>query len=137
MPQMFVHRDGNNAVSLLMAKVVDDILLCGKRGVVASFHERMSRKFELGRFILEKNLIFNRFSIHRADDGSITADMKEFMDTIQKLPLSRERRKEKDSSCTDAEKTSFLGLTGKLNYLGHGTLPPAAFAASHLQQKCW
>ena len=30
--------------------------------------------------------------------------------------------------------SSFLGLTGSLNHLGHGVLPLASFAASHLQQ---
>lgn len=33
------------------------------------------------------------------------------------------------------EKTAVLGLTGALNFLNHGVLPQAAFAASYLQQK--
>ncbi len=56
------------------------------------------------------------------------------MDTISPLPLSRERKKEHESCATQHQLTSFMGLTGKLNFLGHGCLPMPAFAARHLQQ---
>ncbi len=56
------------------------------------------------------------------------------MDTIFPLALSRERKKQQESHATQDKLTAFLGLTGKLNFLGHGCLPMAAFSASHLQQ---
>ncbi len=52
--------------------------------------------------------------------------MEEYMETISHLQLSRERKKEHDSDATQNELTAFLGLTGKLNFLGHGCLPMAA-----------
>ncbi len=56
------------------------------------------------------------------------------MDTISLLKLSTEPKKQHESRATPHELTAFLGLTGKLNFLGHGCLPVAAFAARHLQQ---
>ncbi len=56
------------------------------------------------------------------------------MDTISPLTISRERNKQNESHATQHELTAFLELTGKMNFLGHGCLPMAAFAASHLQQ---
>ena len=60
--------------------------------------------------------------------------MKEYLQTVQPLNISRHRRKEQNSKCTKEDISRFLGLTGSLNYLGHGILPQASFAASHLQQ---
>lgn len=57
------------------------------------------------------------------------------MDTINQLEVSRTRRKEFDSSCTASERSDFLSVTGSLNFLGHGVLQQAFFAASYLQQR--
>ncbi len=61
--------------------------------------------------------------------------MEEYMGTISKLDISRKRSKQHDHFATTEEITDFLGLAGKLNFLGHGCLPTAAFAASHLSKK--
>ena len=60
--------------------------------------------------------------------------MDEYLEKVQYIQLSRERRKESDFLCTDAEKKLLLQLTGKLNFLGQGVLPSAALIASKFQQ---
>ena len=60
--------------------------------------------------------------------------MDEYLQSIKGIEITRSRRKEQDSPCSKSEITEFLGLTGSLNFLGHGSLPQASFVASHLQQ---
>ena len=60
--------------------------------------------------------------------------MDEYLLTIKPIELTRQRRKQQQALCTDQDKKDFLGLTGSLNFLGHGVLPQASFIASHLQQ---
>ena len=61
--------------------------------------------------------------------------MDDYIKDIEPIPLSRARRKEQDAKCTLEELRLLQGLAGKLNYVGHGILPPAALVASQLQQK--
>ena len=60
--------------------------------------------------------------------------MKEYMSKIDSINVNHERRKQQEDNCTPEEHKAFLSLAGQLNWLGHGTLPQAAFAASLLQQ---
>lgn len=61
--------------------------------------------------------------------------MEEFMETIKPLDISRLRRKQNNDKASSDEITSFLSVTGKLNFLGHGVLPVAGFVASYYQQR--
>ena len=72
--------------------------------------------------------------INQSDDGTVHFSIKEYLGTIKPLVATRERRKEFDSLCTAAELTAYQGLAGSLNFLGHGVLPQASFAASFMQQ---
>jgi len=60
--------------------------------------------------------------------------MHEYKSSIKPIEITRSRRKEANQRCTSAELTLFLQLTGKLNFLGHGSLPQASFVASNFQQ---
>jgi len=135
LPQLFVKREDGGAIILVIAKVVDDFLVCGPRPAIENFNDEISKRFKVGRFVVGRDLIFNRLHIHQEDDHSVKITMSEYLESIKPLEISKGRRKEQDSICTPGELTSYLGLAGSLNFLGHGTLPQAAFAASHLQQQ--
>ena len=60
--------------------------------------------------------------------------MNEYHRNIKPIEMTRSRRKHFDSKCTEAERKSFLRLTGQLNFLGHATLPQASYVASIFQQ---
>ena len=94
LPQLFVRRKEDSSTTLYLAKVVDDFLLCGKRGVIDELHQQLSNDFEIGRFITDDQLIFNRLHIQQDNNWSITISMLEFMDSIDKIPLDRVRRKQ-------------------------------------------
>ena len=59
---------------------------------------------------------------------------EEYMTKITKIDISRERGKQYDGVATLEELTRCQELAGQLNFLGHGILPQAGFAASYLQQ---
>lgn len=119
---------------IALAKVVDDFLITGVREAIEQFHNDIAERFKVGRFVLGRDLIFNRLRIQQDEYGSVLLDMSEYLEKIQPLEITRSRRKEFDPSCTPEELTAYLGLAGSLNFLGHGILPQAAFAASYLQQ---
>ena len=60
---------------------------------------------------------------------------EEYLSTIDKLEISKERKRQQDENCTPEELTAYQGLAVKINYLGHGVLPKACFVASFLQQQ--
>ena len=134
LPQFFLKTDEKGLPVLILAKVVDDLIIAGKPEEIQAFHAAVSKRFKVGRFLTDGTLIFNRLYIEQRADGSIKADMREFLDKIKPLEISRSRRREQRERCTESEVRSFLALTGALNYLGLGIMPQAAFIASHLQQ---
>ena len=135
MPQLFIFRcNTSRRILLLVAKVVDDLLLAGTDNALSTFREAIMKRFKVGRYTSGSSLLFNRLHITRQENGDVHISMREFLDTIDKLELSRSRRKEQDKPATLAELRSLQALAGKLNYLGHGILPQASLVASKIQQ---
>ena len=134
MPQLFMtFGDGGN-VSLAICEVVDDLQVVGSPREVNDFHTALAKRFEVGRFVVDRPLIFNRLHISQGNDGTVHIDMKEYMEKIEFPALSRERKKQFHERASPEELTAYLGLAESLNFLGHGVLPQASFAASYLQQ---
>ena len=125
LPQLFVLRRASQqrAVSLIAAKVVDDILLAGTSKELERFFASISNRFKVGRYISGRPFVFNRVLISPTSDHSASLSMSEFMETIELLPLTRTRRKQHEEKCTQKELTALQSLAGKLNFLGHGFQP--------------
>ncbi len=134
MAQLFVLHSREPSPRLILAKVVDDFLLAGDKNEIRLFREAISKRFKVGQFAEGGTLVFNRLHITQHDNWDIEVSMEEYAETINPLTLPKERRKQPCDQATIDELTSFLGLTGKMNFLGHGCLPSASFVASHLQQ---
>ncbi len=132
--QLFVYRGEQGPARLLIAKVVDDYLLAGSPTEISNFWNAISDRFEVGRFSQDISLVFNHLHKKAACQWRHKRSMEEYMDTISPLTLSRERKMQHESHATQDELTEFLGFIGKLNFLGHGCIPMAVVAASHLQQ---
>ena len=135
LPQIFFKRDLEQIPCLVIAKVVDDLLIAGKAIEIKQFKECISRRFQVGRFMMDKSFVFYRIHLQQNENFDVIASMSEYMTTIHPLDISRERRKQHDEKATENELKQLLRLTGRLNFIGHGCLPVAAFAASYLQQE--
>ena len=130
-PQLFVLRcTKTKCVLLLVAKVVDDLLMAGIDSALNKFRAAITKRFKVGRYSSGSTLLVNRLHITRLDNGAVHISMKEFLETITKMPITRSRRKEQDAPATTSELRELQALAGKLNYLGYGVLPQAALVAS-------
>lgn len=108
--------------------------MIGQKNNIQSFIQLISRRFNVGRFYINETVVFNEIRIFRQSDGVVAYDMKDYLDGIQYLDISRTRRKEQSFKRSEAERKQYLQLAGSLNWIGHGVLPQEAFAASRLQQ---
>lgn len=133
-PQLFISRTGQGNLKLVLAKVVDDFLIAAAPAELQAFNNRLSQKFEVGRFITGNTHIFNRLHITVADNYSVHVSIAEYMEKIEGILLDRSRRKQFDSQVTSQELRDYQKLCGSLNFIGDGILPQASYVASYLQQ---
>ena len=132
--QLFVRYSNAGTIEVLVAKVVDDFLIAGRTRHTQEFHDSLSQRFVAGSFVMNKDLVFNSHHIHKCGDGSLVLGMQEYVDSINPLLVTRERRRQSSHRFTLQERTAYQVLAGSLNFLGHRILSQAAFATSHLQQ---
>lgn len=65
-----------------MAKVVDDMLYVGRGEVLGDFHTQISKRFHIGRYIVDQQLVINDLLINRKQSGGIQCDMDEYMQSL-------------------------------------------------------
>ena len=128
--QFFILRDNSGRISVLLAKVVDDLLLAGSVTTMNEFYKALCARFKVGRFICDRSFTFNALNISQDSSSySITMDMLDYPAKCIPLQLSPTRRKESDLPATPEERTAYQSLAGTLNFFGHGVLPPACLVA--------
>lgn len=132
-PQFFVLRDSDGLPTRFLVKVVDDFLMSRTVATLNQLNQCLSKAFKVGKFDIGEVIRFNGTVITDDSDG-IKMNMCEYFSNIPRLKVSRARRKQHEEPCKSEEVSEYLGLAGKLNFLGHGTLPQAGIFASHLQQ---
>ncbi len=69
------------------------------------------------------------------ENGDVKASIEEFVDPISLMDIPRTRRKQNAEQSNNEEIIEFLSVPGKQDFLVHGVLPVAAYAASHCQQR--
>ena len=62
-PQFFVLPSDGKIPGLFLVKVVDDILLAGETREIEKFSKAISKRFEVGRALIDIYLIFNKLLI--------------------------------------------------------------------------
>lgn len=72
--QLFVRRENENIV-MLLAKTVDESLICGHKGVVAQFLNALRELFDVGNTQREGRFSFNGCEFQITDDGSVKLSM--------------------------------------------------------------
>ena len=134
-PQLF-YLIKDNKLSLLVAKIVDDLLVTGLPEVVRAFLQKFNMRYKLGTVAHGPGrLRFYGMNIVQEDDFSSYIDADDKLASLETFPLTRLRRREVDSPLTTVEKASFMSLNSSLGWLGIAASPFCAFYASFLQQK--
>lgn len=69
------------------------------------------------------------------EDGRIVVQQKEYAETLECIPTSKERRRERNRETTPKEKTQMRGVLGEAQWLVTGSRPDLAAGLSLMQQK--
>jgi hypothetical protein len=120
---------------MLIAKVVDDILICRPSDEIQAFFKDVSRSYKLNTLRTGSRVRISGMDIVTDNDGSTAIDVPHYLAVCSYISLSAQRRKKQEDECTVDERTAFRTLRGKLSYLSTTGIPLASFAASHLQQR--
>lgn len=57
--------------------MVEDFVIVGTRKEVENFIDKFSKRFKIGRFNIDEQVVFNGIRIKRDEKGSIKNDMEE------------------------------------------------------------
>ena len=68
-------------------------------------------------------------------DGTIVIQQNEYAEAVTSIPMSKERRKQKDHDTTDQEKGQMRAALGEVNWLVSGMRPDLAASCSLMQQR--
>jgi hypothetical protein len=115
---------------MLIAKVVDDILICRPSDEIQAFFKDVSRSYKLNTLRTGSRVRISGMDIVTDNDGSTAIYVRHYLAVCSYISLSAQRRKQQEDECT-----AFRTLRGKLSYLSTTGIPLASFAASHLQQR--
>lgn len=83
---MFLKRDASVNLLLIAAEVFDDFILAGNSQRIQNFDAKISKCFHVYKFVSDSNLVFRIPHIFHDEDFEISAIMKDYLDTIFKLP---------------------------------------------------
>lgn len=133
--QLFAQRDDNGKITLLVAKVTDDFLICGLTTDISRFIDKMKEKFDVGKAVIDNSFLFDGCEISQDEPGNIRMTMKRYVERLKPISLSRQRRRQLHEFATETEKKQYRSLAGTLLYLGNGVLPQASYVTSVLQQQ--
>lgn len=133
--QLFVARDSNKIIKMIVAKTIDDFLVGGDPSDINRFFKTMSERFEVGKIRIASRLQFNGCQIDIRPEQDTVISMTDYIDRLKPVDISRTRRRERDSLATDREIAEYRSLAGTLVYLGASVLPPASYVVSAMQQR--
>jgi Reverse transcriptase (RNA-dependent DNA polymerase) len=132
--QVFVLRQSGTLI-MLIARVVDDILVCGPPDKIQAFNKYNSRTYELSPLRTGSKVRFCGMDIVTENDGLTTIEVSQYLAACSNISLSAQMRKQQKDESPPDKRTAFRTLCGKLSYLGATEMPQARFAASHLKKR--
>lgn len=133
--QLYILRNEDGTIIMLLAKVTDDMLMAGSPTTMNEFISKLEQEFTLSKAIVNGPVIYNGCRITQDDDGTIQLSTEEYLTAISPINVNRGRRKEWNATATKREISEYRRLAGSLCWLGKAVLPQAALAGSILQQK--
>lgn len=129
---MFHNDTGLNEIMLV--KDFDELLITDDEDAAQTFLTKLEQRLKVGRIIRSSKLIYNKLRIERHPDKSTTFSMDESLPAIIPIKVACIRRKEATEPCTADEISARRRLAGELNYIRHGLLHPACFAALNISK---
>lgn len=101
--QIFIKRDQDDKLLIIVAKKTDEFLVAGNKEAIESFFGQMRERFEVGKDIMKSKMKFNGCLLNVHEDGGVTLSMKEDMERLAPIDISRNLRKELYAAATPRE----------------------------------
>lgn len=134
--QLFHKNSDNGCPGLIAVKVVDDVLLTGPPDKLGKVVEELSKKYKIGTIVYSPaSFLFNGLQISQDEDGKISVDADEKLNSLRATTIDRCRRKQYEETANDVELYGFRSIAGSLGWIGVTASPFCALAASTMQQK--
>ena len=110
---------------------VDDFLWAGTKTFKNTVVDLLCQKFQVGHSASLK-FKYVGVNISQRENGEISVDQFDYIDSINHINLSRERQLEKGVACTKQESSEFCKLVGKLNWVATQSRPDISFDVCQL-----
>jgi hypothetical protein len=96
-PQVFLLRQ-SDTLKILVAKMIDDILVCGPPDEIQAFYKDLSRTYKLNPLRTGSKVRFSGMDIVTENDGSTTIEASHYLAACSNIPLSDIRQSNKKSN---------------------------------------
>ncbi|CAK0847357.1 unnamed protein product [Prorocentrum cordatum] len=127
-PALFIFHDENEKLIGLMGTHVDDDLVAGSPEFFAKQVTKLRKMHCYGKWQTAKTGFHHcgRF-LKQRDDGTIACSQREYTESIEKIPISNERRKDKEAKATPEERAMLHSGNGQIQWLVRSTRMDLAF----------
>ncbi|CAK0903395.1 unnamed protein product, partial [Prorocentrum cordatum] len=127
-PALFIFHDKNEKLIGLIGTRVDDDLVAGSPEFFANQVTKLRKMHCCGKWQTAKTGFHHcgRF-LKQRDDGTITCSQREYTESIEKIPISNERRKDKEARATPEERAMLHSGNGQIQWLVRSTRVDLAF----------
>lgn len=126
---IFYFIDENHGLTGIIQAHVDDFLWAGTETFEKNVIQKLCKKFTAGR-TASLNFKYVGININQGDNKEIHIDQFDYINSIDAIPLNRQRQMEKSSNCTKEETSLYCKLVGKLNWVATQSCPDIAFEVS-------
>ena len=133
-PALFIFSE-NGVLHGLVACHVDDFSHAGTE----LFNRMIIEGAICRRFIIasKERRVFKYigFNIHQNNDGSMTLDQSDYVNDLEVVSVSSERKQHSEVDLSPEERTELRSIVGRMNWAVQGTRPDLAFDLTDLSTK--
>ena len=134
-PQLF-YAVKDSDLEIMAVKIVDDVLITGKRSRVQNFISSIKRRYTLGTVVFGPgSFLFYGLQIIQDMDMTIRIHGDEKLESLNCFPIDRHRRKQVSEVLNHVELKSFRSVNSSIGWLGTNASLLCSFYSSLLQQR--
>lgn len=114
MDQLFVKRNQDGHILILVEKFVDDLLISGHIDSIKHFFNTLRSEFSLGATRTGTDLKFLGCKQKVDEGGSMNFSMANYLNLVKPTQLSRTSRRQQNELFDDRERSEYRSLAGVL-----------------------
>lgn len=135
-PQLFAKYSSTGNFKALLAKIVDDMIICGSVNIIEGLISSINANFTLGTIKRGPGCIrYFGLILTQHADHSINVDSDYKFTRIQPFPLSRVRCRQQNETLNPIELSSFLSVSSAIGWIGSTASLLCAEFSSRFQQR--